>query len=136
MTLSAPAHLPTSAVAAGWTARLLFALYGAVTVAATAYFTFAAPVEEGGVSSGADWLVAAWNMAMGIGLLFVATRIGADRRPVLALAAVLLLSHVVFGLVKRYAYGEDETWVFFLVDLALLGLVGVLVALGSRHPTA
>lgn len=132
MTLTAPARPGTAATVVGWSARLLFALYGAATIAATVYFTVAAPVEGGGVATAGDWVVAAWSLAMGIGFLVVAAGLGADRPRMLALVAGLLVSHLAFGLVKWFGYAEEESAVFFVVDLALLLVVGALALLGRR----
>jgi hypothetical protein len=125
---------PSPAVSgAVWAARVLFALYGAAAVAATVYFTFVAPVAEGGVATAGDWAVAAWSLRMGLGFLVVAVRIAADRTPVLALAVGLLVSHLAFGLVKRYGYGEEESAAFFVVDVVLLALVAGIAALRPRR---
>lgn len=124
---SAAAHLRPSTVASAalWTARVLFGLSGVFLAAGTAYFTFFAPLEEGGVSGVVDWLVAAWSMAVAVGYLVVAVTLGDGTRRTLWLARGLVIAHIAFGLVKLIGYGETETVGFFAFDLLLLGLLAV-----------
>ena len=110
--------------------RLVLALLGAFRLYATAYFTFFATAQEGGVQTTGDWFVAAWSAALGIAFLVGAVRLGRDRWVVPALAAALLLD-LLFHLVKLLGYGEQESLGFMAVTLAVIALV-VGVARQSR----
>jgi FtsH-binding integral membrane protein len=115
-----------------WAVRVLLAAYGLVTLAATAYFTFFASAEAGGVSTAGDALVALWNAVIGVCLLAAAVRLG--NRSLswpLRLAQAAVIAHLVFGLVKYFGYEEQEAIGFFVFDLALLGLL-LLLGRGSR----
>ena len=115
------------ATALRWAVRALLAVYGLVTLAATAYFTFFAAPEDGGVSTVGDGFVALWSAVIGIALLVAAVRLGdlGNRTP-LRLAQGAVVAHLVFGLVKYFGYGEREAVGFFVFDLALLGLLLLL----------
>ncbi len=101
----------------------LLALFGLVKFAATAYFTFVASAEAGGVQGLADWLVAAWSVAIGAGYLVVAVRLGRNGRGVLPLAAGVAAADVAFGIVKLVAYDEPESAGITGVALLLFALV-------------
>lgn len=101
--------------------RVLLALFAVVKLAATAYFTFFASAEAGGVQSVGDWLVAAWSALVAAGYLVVAARLGRHR--VLPLAAGLFAADVAFGLVKLVAYDETESVGIMAVTLLLFALV-------------
>lgn len=122
---SSPARTPTAATAARWAARVLLAVAGAVGVGATIWFSFYAPVSEGGVDGGADWLVALWSMVVSLGYLYCAVALGDRTTRTLRLAQGLVLAHVAFGLVKLIGYGEEESVVFFAQDAVLLALLAV-----------
>ena len=112
--------------------RGLLALFGAFKLYGTAYFTFFATAEEGGVQSSGDWLVAAWSAALAIAFLVAAVRLGRDRWVVPALGAVLLLD-LAFSLVKLTVYDEPEAIGFIAVDLVVLLLLALLIRRrGSR----
>ncbi len=83
--------------------RLLLGLFGAFKLYGTAYFTFFATAEEGGVQTAGDWLVAAWSAALAVAFLVAAVRLGRDRWVVPVLGAALLLD-LLFGLVKLIGY--------------------------------
>jgi hypothetical protein len=105
--------------------RGLLGLFGAFKLYGTAYFTFFATADQGGVQTLGDWLVAAWSAALAIAFLVAAVRLGHDRWVIPALGAVLLLD-VLFGLVKLIGYGEQESLGFMAVDLVFIALlVGV-----------
>jgi hypothetical protein len=105
--------------------RGLLGLFGALKLFGTAYFTFFATAEEGGVQTTADWLVAAWSAALAIAMLVAAVRLGRDRWVLPGLGVVLLLD-LLFGLVKLVGYGEQESLGFMAVDLVVVALlVGV-----------
>jgi hypothetical protein len=105
--------------------RLLLGLLGAVKLYGTAYFTFFATAEQGGVQTTVDWLVAAWSAALAIAFLVAAVRLGRDRWVLPAVGALLLLD-LLFGLVKLIGYGEQESLGFMAVDLVVIALlVGV-----------
>ena len=109
-----------------WAARLLLGLLGASIVAGSIYFGFFASAEEGGVSGAVDWVVAAWALAMGLGMIAVAFRLGAPGT--MRIAYGLVLAHVAFGLVKLIGYGETESLGIFVVDFLVLAVL----ALASR----
>ena len=114
------------------TTRVLLALFGAVKLYGTAYFTFFATAEQGGDPQGAgDWLVVAWSALLAVAFLVAAVRLGRDRRAVPALAGVLVLD-LVFSLVKLTVYDEPEAVGFMAVSLVILGLL----ALFSRRAAA
>ena len=108
--------------------RLLLGLLGAVKLYGTAYFTFFATADQGGVQTPGDWLVAAWSAALAIAFLVAAVRLGRDRWVLPALGAVLALE-LVFGLVKLIGYRERESLAFTAVNLVLVAL---LVAVARR----
>ncbi|TQN41877.1 hypothetical protein FHU33_1262 [Blastococcus colisei] len=106
--------------------RVLLALFGAVKLYGTAYFTFFATAEQGGdPQGGVDWSVAAWSTALAVAYLVGAARLGRDRRVIRWLGGVLLVD-LVFGLVKLTAYDEVEALGFMAVDLVILGLLAVI----------
>jgi hypothetical protein len=118
---TAVAQPPARASVALWTARILLGLLGVVIVFSSIYFTFFASVEDGGVSGPVDWVVAAWALAMGLGMVAVAVRLGAPGT--MRIAVGLVLAHVVFGLVKLVGYGETEALGLFGVDLVILAVL-------------
>jgi hypothetical protein len=103
--------------------RVLLALFAVVKLAATAYFTFFASAEAGGVQSVGDWLVAAWSALVAAGYLVVAARLGRHGRGLLPLAAGLFAADVAFGLVKLVAYDETESVGITALTLLLFALV-------------
>jgi hypothetical protein len=115
------------ATALRWAVRVVLAAYGLVTLAATAYFSFFASAEDGGVATPGDVLVALWNAAIAVCLLVAALQLSAlsTSRP-LRLAGSAVVAHLVFGLVKYFGYQEREAVGFFVFDLALLGLLLLL----------
>lgn len=117
-----PAAVPTPLL---WIARVLLGLLGAVLLASAVYFTFFAPPEEGGVTTPVDWAVAVWAMVTAVGFLVVAVRLGDRTGRTLGIARALLVSHLVFGLVKVVFYAEPGSAVFVVVDLLLLALLAV-----------
>lgn len=104
-----------------WAARILLGLLGVVIVFSSIYFTFFASAEEGGVSAPVDWVVAAWALAMGLGMVAVAVRLGAPGT--MRIAVGLVLAHIAFGLVKLVGYGETEAVGIFAVDLVILAVL-------------
>lgn len=118
---TAVAQPPARASVALWTARILLGLLGVVIVFSSIYFTFFASVEDGGVSGPVDWVVAAWALAMGLGMGAVAVRLGAPGT--MRIAVGLVLAHVAFGLVKLVGYGETEALGLFGVDLVILAVL-------------
>lgn len=102
--------------------RLLLGLFGAVKLYGTAYFSFFATAEAGGVQTPEDWLVAAWSAALAVAFLVAAVRLGRDRWILPALGVVLLLD-LVFGLVKLVGYGEEESVGFMAVNLVIIALL-------------
>jgi len=118
---TAVAQPPARASVALWTARILLGLLGVVIVFSSIYFTFFASVEDGGVSGPVDWVVAAWALAMGLGMGAVAVRLGAPGT--MRIAVGLVLAHVIFGLVKLVGYGETEALGLFGVDLVILAVL-------------
>ena len=111
--------------------RGLLALYGAAKLYGTAYFTFFATAQEGGVQSAVDWLVAAWSAALAVTFLVAAVRLGRDRWVVPLLGAALLLD-LLFGLVKLIGYGEQESLGIGAVTVVLMALVAAVVLQGRR----
>jgi len=122
----------TGATALRWAVRILLAAYGLVTLAATAWFTFFASDEDGGVATAGDALVALWNAGIGVCLLVAAVRL-ADLRTSgpLRLAQGAVVAHVLFGMVKYFGY-EEDAWGFLVFDLALLGLLVLLDRIRTR----
>jgi hypothetical protein len=112
---------------AWWAGRVLLLLLGLFTLFSTAFFTFFASPEEGGVTTLMDWAVAAWSFAVAIGYLWVAVRIGANPRLRTA-AFVLVIAQMVFGVVKMVWYDE-----MFLLTPAVDVLLLVLFAIGKRR---
>ena len=111
--------------------RLLLGLFGAAKLYGTAYFTFFATAEQGGVQTTGDWLVAAWSAALAVAFLVAAVRLGRDRWVAPALVAALLVD-IAFGLVKLIGYGEQESLGFMGVTLVLMVLVAAVVRQGRR----
>lgn len=109
--------------AALWAARLLLGLLGVSLVAASLYFGFFASPEDGGVSAPVDWVIGAWALAMGLGMVAVAVRLGAPGT--MRMAFGLVLAHIAFGLVKLVGYGETESVGIFAVDLLVLAALGL-----------
>ncbi len=112
---------PARASVALWAARILLGLLGVVIVFSSIYFTFFASAEDGGVSAPVDWVVAAWALAMALGMVAVAVRLGAPGT--MRIAVGLVLAHVAFGLVKLVGYGETESVGIFAFDLVLLAVL-------------
>jgi hypothetical protein len=127
--LSSPSRAARPAVAVPtpvlWIARVLLGLLGTVLLASAVYFTFFAPPEEGGVTTPVDWAVAVWAMVTAVGFLVVAVLLGNGTRRTLVIARALLVSHLVFGLVKVVFYAEPESATFIAVDLLLLALLAI-----------
>lgn len=118
---TAVAQPPARASVALWAARILLGLLGVVIVFSSIYFTFFASVEDGGVSAPVDWVVAAWALTMGLGMVAVAVGLGAPGT--MRIAVGLVLAHVAFGLVKLVGYGETEVVGFFAVDPLILAVL-------------
>lgn len=116
----------TRSSVASWAARVLLALYGILEVGATVYFGLFADEADGGVSGGVDWLIVLWSLAMGVGFLYCAVRLGDGTRRTLQLARGLVLAHVAFNLVKLVGYGESEAVTFFVIDAVLLGVLALV----------
>lgn len=116
---------PTASTVARWAARALLALFGALGVGATVYFSFYASPEEGGVVNAVDWLVADWSLATSLGYLYAAVKLGDRTRRTVRLAQGFVLAHVAFGLVKLIGYGETESVFFFAQDALLLALLAL-----------
>jgi hypothetical protein len=125
---TAVAQPPARASVALWAARILLGLLGVVIVFSSIYFTFFASVEDGGVSAPVDWVVAAWALTMGLGMVAVAVRLGAPGT--MRIAVGLVLAYVAFGLVKLVGYGETEAVGMFGVDVLILA---VLAAAGRSR---
>nr|WP_294692617.1 hypothetical protein [uncultured Friedmanniella sp.] len=104
-------------------ARLLLFLLGITGLAGAIYFTFFASPAEGGVVTAFDWFVAIWKIVVCIGFMTVALapRISQTRR--LSAATWLLLSDVVFSLVKLFGYQERESLGFLAVTASVLAVV-------------
>ena len=111
--------------------RLVLGLFGAFKLYGTAYFTFFATADEGGVQSTADWLVAAWSAALAIAFLVAAVRLGRDSWVLPALGAALVLD-LVFGLVKLIGYGEQESLGFMATTLVIIALLVAVARQGRR----
>jgi hypothetical protein len=104
-------------------ACVLLTLFGVVKLGATAYFTFVASAEDGGVQTVGDWLVAVWSAVVAVGYLFIAVRLGRAGRGVLPLAAGLFAADTAFGAVKLFVYDESESVGITAVTLLLFALV-------------
>lgn len=104
-------------------ARAVMLLLGLTGIAGATYFTFFASPEQGGVVTAFDWFVAVWKIVVCVGYLVVALAPGwpAGRRVTVALW--LVGADVVFGLVKLFGYGEEESLGFFVPNAVLLGLL-------------
>ena len=113
------------------TARGVLGLFGAFKLYGTAYFTFFATAEEGGVQTAGDWWVAAWSAALAIAFLVAAVRLGRDRWVPPALGAALLLD-LAFGLVKLIGYGEQEALGFMATTVVLMALLAAVARQGRR----
>lgn len=107
------------------TVRVLLGVLGAAKLAGTGYFTFFASVEEGGVTTAGDWVVAGWSLLISVGFLVAAATLRPGNRPMFRALVVLLLADLAFGLVKLIGYRETEALAFTGVSLLLLGLVTV-----------
>ena len=112
---------PARASVALWAARVLVGLLGVSIVFGSIYFSFFASAQDGGNSAPVDWVVAAWALAMGLGMVAVAVRLGAPGT--MRIAVGLVLAHVAFGLVKLVGYGETEALGLFGVDLVILAVL-------------
>ncbi|MDQ3092708.1 MAG: hypothetical protein M3R46_13840 [Actinomycetota bacterium] len=112
---------PARASVALWAARVLLGLLGAMIVFGSIYFSFFASAQDGGNTAPVDWVVAAWALAMGLGMVAVAVRLGAPGT--MRIAVGLVLAHVAFGLVKLVGYGETESVGIFAFDLVLLAVL-------------
>jgi hypothetical protein len=103
--------------------RVLAALFGALKLGSTTYFLFFASAEQGGDPQGAfDWSVGVWSLALGVGYLVIAARLGRDAR-VLPLAVGLAVADVAFSVVKFFVYDETAPIPFTAATLVLLALV-------------
>jgi hypothetical protein len=104
-------------------ARVLLGLAGLFGGAAASYFTFFAPAGQGAVSTAYDWFVAIWKILLSVGMVAVAVApgIGSSRRSQLAIW--LVLTDIVFGLVKLFGYHESSAFAFFGLDGILLVLL-------------
>ncbi len=102
---------------------VLLALFGVLKFGATAYFSFFASAEAGGVQGFGDWLVAAWSVLIGAGYLVIAARLGRHGRGVLPLAVGIFAADIAFGVVKLVAYDEPESVGIMAVTLLLFALV-------------
>jgi hypothetical protein len=118
---TAVSQSPARASVALWAARILLGLLGVSIVFGSIYFSFFALPEDGGVSGPVDWVVAAWALAVGLGMVAVAVRLGAPGT--MRIAVGLVLAHVAFGLVKLVGYGETEALGLFGVDLVILAVL-------------
>ncbi len=114
---------PARSSVALWAARILLGLLGVSLVYASIYFGFFASPQDGGVSAPVDWVIGAWALAMGLGMVAVAVRLGAQGT--MRMAYGLVLAHVVFGLVKLLGYGETESVGIFAADLLVLAVLAV-----------
>jgi hypothetical protein len=112
-------------------AQILMLLLGAVVTFGAIYFSAFVPadVAERADSLG-DWLVGAWALATGLGFLYLGARLTGPDACVRSAARWLLVAHVVFGLVKLFAYSEAEAMTFVVVDLLVLGLLSTRAARG------
>jgi peptidoglycan/LPS O-acetylase OafA/YrhL len=103
--------------------RVLAALFGVLKLSATTYFLVFASAEQGGDPQGAfDWSVGVWSLALGVGYLVIAARLGRDGR-VLPLAVGLAVADVAFSVVKFFVYDETAPIPFTVATLVLLALV-------------
>lgn len=119
-TVPAGARSRSVSVAILRVARGLLALLGLSLVLASGYFAFFASPEDGGVVNPVDWVVAAWALATGVGMIVAAARRGPTG---VRLGYWMLASHVAFGLVKLVGYGETESIGLFVVDFVVAGLL-------------
>lgn len=110
-------------------AQVVLLLLGGVVTFGAIYFSIFVPadVAEPADSLG-DWLVGAWALATGLGFLYLGARLTGPDARVRRAARGLLALHVVFGLVKLVAYGEQEALPFVAVDLVALALLGTRAA--------
>ena len=99
------------------------ALVGVVGLAGTVYFSLVASPAEGGVDSTVDWFVAAWSLALAVGYLAAAVRLGDPSRTTWSVTVALVLVHVVFNVVKLVGYEETEVFTFLAADAVILGLL-------------
>jgi hypothetical protein len=106
-------------------ARVLLGLAGLFGGAAASYFTFFAPVGHGAVSTAYDWFVAIWKILLSIAMVAVAVAPGLTPGRRTQLAIWLVLTDVVFGLVKLFGYHETSSFAFFIVDAVVLVLLGI-----------
>jgi hypothetical protein len=112
---------------AWWAGRVLLFILGLITLFATAFFTFLASPEDGGVTTAIDWLLAAWSFAVAVGYLWVAARIGA--KPGLRTAVFgLVAAQMVFNVIKMVWYDE-----MVLPIYAAEALLVVLFVVGKRR---
>lgn len=118
---TAVAQPPARSSVALWAARILLGLLGLSLVFASIYFGFFASPQDGGVSAPVDWVIGAWALAMGLGMVAVAVRLGAPGT--MRMAYGLVLAHVAFGLVKLLGYGETESVGIFAADLLVLAVL-------------
>jgi hypothetical protein len=106
--------------------RVLLGLFGAFKLYGTVYFTFIAPVAEGGDPQNAfDWFVATWSFTLASALIVAAVRLGNGDRRTAVVTAGLLLVEIAFSIVKFFVYDEPEAIGFMAVDVVLLALLAV-----------
>jgi hypothetical protein len=104
-------------------ARVLLGLAGLFGGAAASYFTFFAPAGQGAVSTAYDWFVAIWKILLSVGMVAVAVAPGIASSRRSQLAIWLVLTDIVFGLVKLFGYHESSAFAFFGLDGILLVLL-------------
>ena len=99
---------------------LLLAPLGALVVSGSIDFSVIEPPRDPGT---VDWLVGAWALALGLGNIFVGSKLSSGR-PVFRRAALTLVAcHLMFGVVKVVGYGESEAATFLLLDALAIGLL-------------
>ncbi len=87
-------------------------------------FGFFASAADGGASESIDYLFVVWALVNGLGFLGVAGLL--DRHPRASAAArLLLVSYLVFGVIKIAGYGETEVVGTVAVAVVVLALLQV-----------
>ena len=99
---------------------LLLVPLGAFLVFASIYFAFVEPPQT---PRAIDWLIGAWAFTIGVGNLYAGARLG-HRTPAIHRAALMLIvSHILFGIIKVVGYDEQESATFIVIDLLALALL-------------
>jgi hypothetical protein len=104
-------------------ARSLLGVAGLFGFAAAGYFTFLAPAGQGAVTTPYDWFVAIWKILLSLAMVAVAVAPRASRLRRIQLGSWLVITDLVFGLVKLVGYHESSSLAFFVIDAIILALL-------------